>query len=295
MLLVPAAWPGVILPCVMSALTKPQPIRRVGWWWLAGMETDHRETRWWHCLPSAITKSLMEVRTHCSLVRLPSVLPPLWPKKKNASWRRRLFRFKTFKLDVWVECLLSVVFFVWCSNSLIKLSEVFKNLIFSIDCICKLLFNYFFILNVFSVWLNIVMDFADYGLFLCESALYHYTHTHTHHCYNRCRFHTHLWLCVTFCWLCFPTGRWMCLTVLWHNCVHVTCQRLKGTVHAFIDAISGDSLAFFSLSSGNSGWQKGESLLFCSQLYFPVTRSKQGFIKKELAISKQSIPRVLGR
>lgn len=78
-----------------------------------------------------------------------------------------------------VECLLSVVFFVWRSNSLINLKFLRTPFFFSVDCTCKLLFNYFFILNVFSVWLNIVMDFADYGLF-CVNLPCITTHTHTH-------------------------------------------------------------------------------------------------------------------
>lgn len=51
------------------------------------METDGRETWWWHCLLSGITKSLMEVRIHTSPYWLPTVLPPLCPKTPTGECR----------------------------------------------------------------------------------------------------------------------------------------------------------------------------------------------------------------
>lgn len=60
-----------------------------------------------------------------------------------------------------VECLLSVVFFVWCSNSLINL-KFLRTPFFPLTALVNF---YSIIFYFFSVWLNIVMDFADYGLF----------------------------------------------------------------------------------------------------------------------------------
>lgn len=132
-LLLLAAWLSVTLACAIKAVRKPQLIRLSGWW-LVEMETDGRETWWWHCLLSGITKSLMEVRIHTSPYWLPTVLPPLCPKTPTGEWctisfetgrgpdsLKSFFFFWTFfYLQDWSHS----VFFFWSQSALQLVSSL---------------------------------------------------------------------------------------------------------------------------------------------------------------------------
>lgn len=76
-----------------------------------------------------------------------------------------------------VECLLSVVFFVWCSNSLINLKFLRTPFFFSVDCTCKLLFNYFFIFFLSDSTLSWTLQIMGFFVWICPVSLH--THTHT--------------------------------------------------------------------------------------------------------------------
>lgn len=241
---------------------KPQLIRLSGWW-LVEMETDGRETWWWHCLLSGITKSLMEVRIHTSPYWLPTVLSSSLPK--NANWRvAHDFSFETGRRP----------------NSLKqKIKYIYSSLFLLQDWlhILKFVWRLSALRSLSSLQFMSYFEFYESdSLLLCSRVKY------ACHCYQPVTFL--LQIC-HFVFTFFARPFFFFLLVMAH---------MSEALGVYLTLLLVSSPRHLSISvQWKLGTTAGWVIPLGSRHYFPVTGNRWGFITLELSISKQSIPLIL--